>query len=73
MLLKNVTPTNYVIARAGFTLCGALALWVFLKIFLPNIDENPSHDRTQKSYHLSAGPLKMSRIVNLALVIALRS
>ena len=45
MLLKNaqnmVTPTNHVIARAGFTLRGAsgaglLAVWDFRNIVLPN-------------------------------------
>ena len=38
---KMVTPTNHVIARAGFTLrwatgAGPLALWDFRNIFLPN-------------------------------------
>ena len=47
-----VTPTNHVIALAGFTLCGALGT---LKIFAtspPNIDEDQ-----KKSHHLSAWPL----------------
>ena len=48
-----VTPTNHVIARAGFTLRGALGtLRDFLSIFLPNIRENQ-----KKSHHMSAGPV----------------
>ena len=35
-----VTPTNHVIARAGFTLCWALALWDIRNIFLPNTGED---------------------------------
>ena len=36
-----VTPTNQVIARAGFTLRGASGtLGIFCNIFLPNIDKD---------------------------------
>ena len=33
------TPTNHVIARAGFILRRPPALWEFCNIFLPNADE----------------------------------
>ena len=50
--LKNVqnmvTPTNHVIARAGFTLRWAsgaepMALWDFRNIFLPNTGKDPKN------------------------------
>ena len=67
-----VTPTNHVIARAGFTLRGAfgaghLALWDFRNIFLPNTGKDQ-----KKFYDLSAA-LALSHMLNPALVTALRS
>ena len=44
-----------------------LALLGFSRNFIAKIGKDP-----KKSYHLSAGPLALCRIVNLALVIALR-
>ena len=63
-----VTPTNHVIAQAGFTL--SLDPWHFgdfSNIFLPNIDED------QKKSYMSAGPMALCHLLNPSLVIALRS
>ena len=62
-----VTPTNHVIARAGFTLSWALALWDFRNIFLPNAGED------QKKSYMSPGPMALCHMLNPSLVIALRS
>ena len=71
LLLKNVqlrvTPTNHVIAGAGFTLSWTLAFWDFCNIFLPNIGED------QKKSYMSAGSLALGHLLNPSLVIALRS
>ena len=64
-----VAPTSDVTARAGFTLHGSPGTSEnFPNIFLPNVGEDQ-----KKSYHLSAGSLALSHIVNPALVVALRS
>ena len=47
---------------------GPLAVWDFCYIFLPNVGEGQ-----KKFYHLNAGPLALFHIVNLDLIIALRS
>ena len=62
-------PTNHVIIRAGFTLSWFLAFWYFRNIFLPN--RHTGED--QKKSYLSAVPLALSHVLNLSLVIALRS
>ena len=46
---------------------GALVLWDFRNIFLPNTGED------QKKFYLSAGPLALSHVLNPSLVIALSS
>ena len=52
MVQSRVTPTNHVIARAGFTLFRALALWRFSHhLSAKNIRKNQT-----KSHYLSAGP-----------------
>ena len=70
---KMVTPTNHVIARAGFTLRGTsgaepLALWDFRNIFLPNTGKDQ-----KMCYGLSAGLLALYHMLNSTLVIALHS
>ena len=59
-----VTPTNHVIAVAGFTFAGPQVLFrKHRNIFLPNVGEDQ-----KKSYHLNAGPLAQYDVVNPALV-----
>ena len=62
-----VTPTNHVIARAGFTLSWDPGTWDFCNIFLPNTDED------QKKSYMSAEPLALCHMLNPSLVIALGS
>ena len=59
-----VTPTSYVIAWVELHCAGPLALEKFCNIFLPNIGENQ-----KKSYYLSAGPLALCHLVNVALLL----
>ena len=50
-----VTSTSHVIARAGFTLRGALGTLEISNIFLSNIGKDQ-----KKSHHASAGPLAVT-------------
>ena len=60
-----VTPTNHVLAQAGFTLCWAHGTLGFLLYFPPNTGED------QKKFYMSAGPLALCHMLNPSLDIAL--
>ena len=64
-----VTPTNHVIAMAGFTLReDPGTLEIFRNIFLTNMNGDQ-----QNSYHLGIGPQALPYHGKSAIVIALRS